>query len=467
MNPLTRDALHRTVKVLLDREQATDVAGGYRFLEGLALQIQVGSRIDHDLAAQAALLTAICTGKRSMLGGVRVIVEDNPRLSLPWANGQKLTEAITRSGGVVGNETSPDLPILRVGKPSTRPPVSRQVQLDACWCGWSGGVAAVPDRNWTGPAMPLAGVVAGAMGVSEVFQHFLGSPTAGHRDVGLSLWRPDLDWRAHQAIGPALRYLPTGLWLLGLGHIGQANAWSLGCLPYDHPDHLEVYLVDFDKVIDANRSTGLLTEGRDIGRYKTRVVADRLQNLGYRTRLIERAFNDGLIPEPREPTLAVSGFDKPEPRRLLGDKFGQVVDAGLGAGATDYLDILIHTFPSQLTPGIAFPITTPIERSLPTPYEAEIERMVSEGIDPGTARCGIIDVAGATAAAAFVGAIAGALSVADHLRSLHGGRRYAVVGVDLRSPSDVTAAPALGCDLPPNPGFTHARPEPGPFRLAR
>ncbi len=466
MNPLTRDTLHRTVKVLLDQEQATDVRGGYRFLEGLALQIQVGARIDHDLAAQAGLLTAISTGKRSMLGGVRVIVEDNPRLSLPWAKRQKLTEAITRYGGVVADETDPDLPVLRVGRPSTTLPVSRQVQLDACWCGWSGGVAVAPNRDWTGPAMPLAGVVAGALGVSELFQHFLGSPTAARRDVGLSLWRPDLDWRVPEAIGPALQYLPTGLWLLGLGHIGQANAWSLGCLPYDHPDHLEVFLVDFDKVVDANRSTGVLTEGGDIGRYKTRVVADQLQNLGCRTRLIERAFNDHLTPEPREPTLAVSGFDKPEPRRVLGDKFGQVVDAGLGAGPTDYLDILIHTFPSQLTPGTAFPLTTRRESSLPTPYETEIERMVSEGIDPGTARCGIIDVVGATAAAAFVGATAGALSVADHLRSLHGGRRYAVIGVDLRSPSDITAAPALGSDPPPNPGYTHVRPEPG-LRHAR
>lgn len=307
--------------------------------------------------------------------------------------------------------------------------------------------------------MPLAGVVAGALGVSEIFQHLLGSPIAAHRDVGLSLWRPDLHWRAPQAIGPALRYLPTGLWLLGLGHIGQANGWSLGCLPYEHPDHLEVFLVDFDKVIDANRSTGLLTEGGDIGRYKTRVVADRLQNLGYRTRMIERAFNDFLIPEPHEPTLALSGFDKPEPRRVLGDKFGQVVDAGLGAGPTDYLDILIHTFPSQLSPESAFPVTTPMEPSLPAPYEAEVERMVGQGIDRGTAHCGIIDVAGASAAAAFVGATAGALSVSDHLRSFHGGRRCAVVGVDLRSPSDITTAPALGSDPPPNPGFTHARPD--------
>lgn len=458
VKPLTRDNLHRSVKVLLDGERATDVADGYRLLEELVLQINVGSGIDQDIAAQAALLTAISTGKRAMLGGVRVILEDNPRLSLPWANGRSLAEVITRFGAVVANETDPDKPVLRIGRPSTRQQADRQMGLDTCMSGWTGGVAATCQSSWTEPAMPLAGVVAGALGVSEIFQHGLGSPTAARRDVGVSLWRPDLDWRDSQAIGPPLELLPTGLWLLGLGHIGQANAWSLGCLPYDRPDQLKLFLVDFDIVIEANQSTGLLTEHADIGRHKTRVVANRLEKLGHRTRLVERAFDGNLTPEPDEPTLAVAGFHTPEPRRVLGDKFGQVVDAGLGAGPIGYLDILIHTFPSQLSPADAFPINGDSERPLPRPYEAEIERMVGEGMESGTARCGIIDVAGATAAAAFVGATAGALSVADHLRLLHRGRRYAVVGIDLRSPSDIKAAPASSGNSPINPGFTHVRP---------
>ena len=456
VKPLSRDNLHRSVKVLLDGERATDVTDAYHLLEKLVLQINVGPGIDQDVAAQAALLTAISTGKRAMLGGVRVILEDDPRLSLPWANGQNLAEAVTRFGAVVANEADPDKPVLGIGQPSTREQGGRQMGLDTCMNGWTGGVAARCHRSWTGPAMPLAGVVAGALGVSEIFQHCLGSPTAARRDVGVSLWRPDLPWQDSQAIGPPLEFLPTGLWLLGLGHIGQANAWSLGCLPYYRPDQLEVFLVDFDTLVDANYSTGLLTEQTDIGRLKTRVVAGRLESLGHRTRLVERAFDENLTPEPEEPTLAVAGFHTPEPRRALGDKFGQVVDAGLGAGPIGYLDILIHTFPSQLSPIDAFTVNGGGERPLPRPYEAEIERMVGEGIESGTARCGIIDVAGATAAAAFVGATAGALSVADHLRLLHGGRRYAVVGVDLRSPSDTRAAPARS-DPPRIPGFAHVR----------
>lgn len=69
--------------------------------------------------------------------------------------------------------------------------------------------------------LPLAGVVAGALAVSEVFQHALGSNTAACRDTGLSLWCPNLPWQSSEAVGPALQRLPTGVWLLGLGHLGQ------------------------------------------------------------------------------------------------------------------------------------------------------------------------------------------------------------------------------------------------------
>ena len=149
--------------------------------------------------------------------------------------------------------------------------------------------------------LPLAGVVAGALAVSEVFQHALGSNTAACRDTGLSLWCPDLPWQSSEAVGPALQRLPTGVWLLGLGHLGQASAWSLGCLPYSKPDDLEVYLVDFDTVVQANHSTGLLTLPADIGQRKTRIVASRLEQLGHLTRLIERPFDDHLRPSNAEP----------------------------------------------------------------------------------------------------------------------------------------------------------------------
>lgn len=451
---IDRDRLHRTAKVALDLGLVTDIDSAHSYLEKLVLQVRVGPRLNKDLAAQAALLTAINTGHRAMLGGVRVTIEDDPELSLPWAQGQHLSTAIRAYGGTIVERHRPEHPVLVIGEPHDRTPV--EMQLHTFCAGWSGGVAEAGEPAHR-PAMPLAGVMAGALGVSEIFQHALGSSTAARRNVGLSLWRPDVPWHSPEAGGPTLQYLPTGIWLLGLGHLGQANAWNLGCLPYEEPSKLVVHLVDFDTIIKANHATGLLTDASDVGRLKSRVVASELEQLGYRTRLIERRFGSDLTLDHNEPVLALAGFDKIEPRRALSDRFGRVVDAGLGGGPTDYLDILIHAFPSQLTPEEAFPTRQAQDRPLVAAYENEIGRRIEQGLEPGTARCGVLELAGATPAAAFVGAIAGALSVADLLRFLHGGPQYETLNVDLRSPSDAIAPLATRPQPRFNPGFADVR----------
>lgn len=456
MNTIGRDQLSRTVKVLLDGNQAKDIADAYRLLENLVLQVEVGLLGATDLAAQAALLTVLNTGHRAMLGGVKVVVAEDSELTLPWARGRKLTDAVEAFGGAVVDRLDQAQPLLRIAASNSSYQHQHDVQLNLTLQGWCGGVTETADSGSIGLANPLAGVVAGALGVSEVFQHMLGSLVAGRRTLGLSLWRPDLEWRSPDAIGPPLQYLPDGIWLPGLGHLGQANAWSLGCLPYEQPEALEILLVDFDSIIEANCSTGLLTMPSDVGRRKTRVVQRCLESLGHRTRLIERRFDDCTIPNAEEPELAIAGFDKLEPRRVLGDKFSRVVDAGLGAGPIDFLDILIHSFPSQLTPESAFKDEEPTESQLAPAYEAEIDQRIESGKQPGDARCGVVELAGATAAASFVGAIAGALCVADLLRIFHGGLHYASINLDLRNPHRVLTALAEDENQPINPGYTPA-----------
>ena len=46
----------------------------------------------------------------------------------------------------------------------------------------------------------------------------------------------------------------------------------------------------------------------------------------------------------------------------------------------------------------------------------------------------MLDIAGVTVGAAFVGAIASSLVVADLLRVLHEGAEYSVISLDLRNP---------------------------------
>jgi hypothetical protein len=217
-------------------------------------------------------------------------------------------------------------------------------------------------------------------------------------------------------------------------------------LPYAKPDDVEVGLVDFDLVVEGNLATQLLVRAHDIDQRKTRIVAAAFKALGIRTRLVERAFDEHFRPivhadaRRNEPTIALAGFDKPEPRRQLGDVgLNLVVDAGLGAGPVEYLDIVLHTFPATEHPATAFADQPLSPRALAQPYEDEIARRASTGVGESAARCGMLDIAGVTVGAAFVGAFTSALAVADILRVLHEGESYSVVTVDLRHPAGIQA----------------------------
>ena len=445
MNPdMTRDTLHRTAKLPFESRRVRTLEEAHAYLESMVLQVAVGPEIGGDLAAQAALLTAVNAGGRAFLGGVHVILDGDPVLGVPWTSGLTAAQAVTKFGGVIVDRLEPTLPTLAIGAPAES--VGSFV-LYVTYEGWAGGVVQSPDARASGGGIAPAGIVAAALGIAEVFQRELGDPVPGRRDVGVSLWHPGLDWRSAEALGPDLQYLPAGFWLLGLGHLGQAYAWVVGMLPYATPAHVHVDLVDYDRVVAGNTATQLLVTDSDVGKRKTRVVAGALEGLGFGTALVERAFDENFRPtldaDPNrsEPTVALAGFDSRDPRLLLGDdRFTWVVDGGLGRGV-DYLDIVINTFPAPEDPTAAFPERPPRSLALPDAYESEVAARVAKGMDENAARCGLVDIAGVTIGAAFVGSVAASLVVGDLLRLLHGGPPFSVVHVDLRHPENLLAVP--------------------------
>ena len=455
----TPDDLDRTAKILIEAGMASDPEEARKYLEGLELQLAVGPEIARDEAAQAALATAVNAGRRAFLGGVRVYLEIDPVLSAGWAAGHSASALVTRHGGVVAERLDGHRPTLVVGRP--REPVGTPI-LHCVWRGWSGGVMQSPQSALASDGIIPAGILAAAVGISETFQRELGAVVAGRRDTGLSLWRPDLDWRNAEA-GPALKYLPAALWLLGLGHLGQAYAWTIGMLPYDNPSQVLLGLVDFDTVVKGNAATQLLVRADDLRRPKTRLVAAALEGLGFRTRIVERAFDDRFRPvvnadsRRNEPTTALAGFDGPQPRRALVEAgFRRVIDAGLGAGPVEYLDMMLHTFPGA-DPASAFPPDPRPPRRLGDAYEREIARQVALGNEDSAVRCGMLEIAGVTVGAAFAGTVAGTLVVADVLRALHGGESYSVIGLDLRDPAGIRAVRVADQTIGALPRYALAR----------
>ena len=437
------DEMDRTAKLLIDLGLVDGPEHARRYMESLVLQVSVGPEIKTDPAAQAALLTVVNAGRRAYKGGVHVKVAVDSVLTTGWCAGVTAASSVIRYGGAVVDELRGDRPTLVIG--SSAAVVGRPV-LHLTWDGWSAGVVQHADDRLGGVGNVVAAVLAAGLGISETFQQALGAVVSGRRDVGVSLWRPELEWRSADAIGPVLEYLPACLWLLGLGHLGQANAWTLGMLPYGDPTGCDIGLMDFDRVVAGNTATQMLTTESDFRARKARVVATALERIGLRTRVVERAFDEQFHTVSHadgnrdEPLVALGGFDDVAPRRLLGGAgFERIVDVGLGAGPVEYLDMVLHTFPATTTPADAFVDEPPRPPEFGAAYEAEIARQVADGGDEKAARCGMLDIAGVTVGAAFVGTVASALAVADILRLLHDGPNYSVIALDLREPKGIRA----------------------------
>ncbi len=457
MNQINQNNFSRTQKMLADRG-LTELADAAQFQRSLVMQVQVQGDISGDEAAQAALLTSINCGSRA-LGEVRVAYSHNSDLSLPWAEGTSLDDAVVRFGGSLTDGIDPAIPVYVIGQADGARSVHNGVRVLGAWMGWSGGVLTDPALQPIIGSNPLAGIVSGALAVSEIFQHFIdNSPVYARRSVGVSLWRPDIAWMDERAEGPELRYLPKSLWLLGLGHLGQASAWSLGCLPYPSQNGPEVGLVDYDRVVEANHSTGLLTNLGDVGMRKTRLVAERLEQLGFGTTIVERKFGYSFEREINDPAVAFAGFDRPEPRRALAGKFAFAVDAGLGSGPVDCLAMSLYSFPSEYDPQTVFEAAPRDERTLLPQFQREVERRVNAGEDHGDAQCGVMELAGTSAAVPFVGAVSGAHTVASLLRHLHEGQQYSFLGSDLRDPSRVRSRLDNSLNADFNPGFILVQP---------
>lgn len=122
--------------------------------------------------------------------------------------------------------------------------------------------------------------------------------------------------------------------------------------------------------------------------------------------------------------------------------------------------MLIHAFPSVLHAATAFEDlgAADVDALLDRPaYATEIARLEADGLSNEAARCGVIEVAGRTVGAAFVGAIASTLVVAEELRALADGPRFEVISLSLRSPEHLEAVTNSAPGPYINPGYVRTR----------
>lgn len=449
--------LNRSMKLAMDSGEAATVEEARVMFQGYRLGIIAGTDVALSPTKQAALLTAVNTGRRCFLGGVEVRLDSpDAELLVPWRDCRTIGQAVVDLQGKVSCRTQENIPQIIIGD------VEDQERSDfavrATFDGWRGGVVPVNDgiRLDELTEFTPAGVLAGAVGVSEAFQHVRGrNALAGRRAVGLSLWQPDsgISWLDDRENGPQLEWLPSNCWLIGLGHLGQAYLWTLGFLPYANPSTVHLVLQDYDDLVLANDSTSLLTNSKLIGQKKTRAMAEWCEQRGFHTRINERRFADNFEIDEEEPQIALCGVDNESARAALEDVgFAQIIEAGLGRGTEEYLAFQIHCFPAQRSARERWATSDSVQFSELHISQPAYESLAAEGMD----KCGLTMLANRSVGASFVGAFTATLVISELLRMALGEHRYGVIDGSLRSPESFEFIRSASLFDPFNPGITEA-----------
>jgi hypothetical protein len=367
---------------------------------------------------QAALLTAAECGVRMFPGGVYLGSDFGDTTVV----GQFGRWPIRRHLELAGCRTTsaPEHAVaLHVGVDR------RRIQNGAlCWSdGWAGLVGIEAPANPPRVGNEIGGVMAGAMGIGEVFRSaVLGDKLACRRTSRLSALSPGCEDLADVD----LAYLPAAFWMLGLGNLGQAALWTIGLLPYSDPGLVSLFLQDVDTSELGNLAIQVLTKPDWIGRKKARSAASWAEAYGFGTTIIENRFVAGTKRSVDEPGLALVGVDNLAARRsAAGSNFDLVLDAGLGATAPEIFDIRIHGFPGARSAAQAWPEP---DVQPETPLDASLQELVDAGrID----LCGALTIAGRSLGVPSTAIAAAAIQVAQACRAVRAGNFFDLVDVTL------------------------------------
>lgn len=447
---ISANSLHRLVKHAIDSGAAASVEEANALFQGYRLTIEVDPAAAGNPVEQATLLTTVALGRRVFLGGVTVTGPLETPLAVAMPFGRTLAEAVVMLGGTL-DDAAQGTPTIVIGGGARER--RKGFCIRTATAGWRGGILPIhSDLQPTGgSAMPLSGMLAAGLAVNEAFLSVSGnSSAAGWRPLGLSLWRPgqQVEWLEADDGEPTLTYLPSRLWLIGLGHLGQAYLWGLGLLPYRDPAEVALVLQDIDVVTGSTESTSILTDAAMVGEKKTRAMAAWAERRGFTTSLLERMFAADFKRQADEPAIALCGLDNGAGRRALDQVgFDLVVEAGLGRGYRDFRTMRLHVLPGRRPASDIWKQNREGEKVEDRPAYA---KLMADGV---LDRCGMTLLAGKAVGAPFVGSIAATLALSEVLRLLHGGPMHQLIDLDLLSIDQRVSSQHPGDFKGFNPGF--------------
>jgi hypothetical protein len=286
-------------------------------------------------------------------------------------------------------------------------PATDRPCIAAHWDGWTAGVRAPGAATGGDGSNPLAGLAAGALAVAAAFDHVRGRPASERFDVDL--------WGSADAPAFGDVLLPGAIWLVGLGNLGQAFLWALGCLPYVNPSKVLLHLHDFDHVTAENWGTSVLVERGRYGELKNKVAEEWVMRRGFNVRRIDRRLLASDRVGADEPALAFSGMDKIGARRDMASLgFDAIIDAGLGRTAEDFDKFRVNVFDRERL----------IDRHFADVLEAKPAELpvnsAYEALEASIGRCGAAEIGGASVAVPHVSAVAAAIALSRAIALVSG-----------------------------------------------
>lgn len=420
---MNADSFHRLAKVLADSGEAETIELAQATLANYGVRIRLHSCFEEDVSAQIIALTTINCASRSFMGNVKIESQSDALLKAPGFVGSRLSEFSAWAGVRQDLEEQaqcwPVIEISAFGKLQTEESIRPWAD------GWIFGINGQGKQK--GVLVPPACVAAGGLAVSESFSILRrDNPYAGRRSLALSLWNPSKSANAAES-GPLDELDVHSAWLIGLGHLGQAYAWTLGFM--NPARGTTLFLQDIDEITTSKISTSILSTPNLIKQRKTRVVAAWLEARGYQTNLIERRFDQFQRVGASEPQVALFGVDNPAARRVFeGAGFSHVIDAGLGSGYKDFKAFRVRTFPGPSSAANLWAANVDAPNIVKAPA---YETLLASGADP----CGVTTLATRSVGAPFVGCVSAGYVIAALMRRQMGLDSFAVVDMNLRDPA--------------------------------
>ena len=391
----------RAAQLLVRSDEALSFDAAQARLETAALLVSWDRDTAQETWLQAALFALVRCGAKMFRGGVFLAPCADPPCGLALKPSTGLMGQLVGQGARLG--PAPAL-ALRVHVGLSPPPEARLVCAATGWDGVVSPRAIALDQ----PGNEISGVLAAAMACAEAFKMLLlGDLRSGRQERRVSAWGPDAP------ASPIVR-LPTSLWMLGLGNLGQAALFALSLLPFRDPRAVNLLLHDHDRAGPENLPVQVLTETHWIGRRKTRACADWSEQQGFSTIIVETPLSAFTRPAVGEPRILLAGVDNLKARRLAAVAgFDLVIDAGLGAAAVDAFDFRLHAFPGERDPMAAWPEIS--EPSVTPSLPSALRDLVAQGrLD----QCGAVTLAGKSVGVPCTALAAAALQLSQLCRAL-------------------------------------------------